>query len=108
MAEEPSAGSVQMKLPATFAKGETNAGGALLFRSENVDHAAVIASARKTRVFRGRRRRIAIFIWTRRGMRRDQIAKLVPQPQEAVAFGFRIWNEAPIRSSTKSISEPAR
>ena len=34
-------------------------------------------------------------------------AKLVPQPQEAVAFGFFTLNEAPIRSSTKSISEPA-
>ena len=29
------------------------------------------------------------------------------QPQEAVAFGFFTLNEAPIRSSTKSISEPA-
>ncbi len=34
-------------------------------------------------------------------------AKLVPQPQDAVAFGFFTLNEAPIRSSTKSISEPA-
>ncbi len=34
-------------------------------------------------------------------------AKLVPQPQDAVAFGFFILNAAPIRSSTKSISEPA-
>ena len=33
--------------------------------------------------------------------------KLVPQPQEAVAFGFFTLNEAPIKSSTKSISEPA-
>jgi hypothetical protein len=34
-------------------------------------------------------------------------AKLVPQPQEAVAWGLLILNEEPIRSSTKSISEPA-
>ena len=32
--------------------------------------------------------------------------KLVPQPQEATAFGFLIWNDWPIRSSTKSITEP--
>jgi hypothetical protein len=37
-----------------------------------------------------------------------QIEKLVPQPQEAVALGLFTRNEAPIRSSTKSISEPAR
>ena len=37
----------------------------------------------------------------------DQSAKLVPQPQDAVAFGLLTLNEAPIRSSTKSISEPA-
>ena len=37
----------------------------------------------------------------------DQIVKLVPQPQEAVAFGLLMRNEAPIRSSTKSISAPA-
>jgi hypothetical protein len=37
-----------------------------------------------------------------------QIEKLVPQPQEAVAWGLLTRNEAPIRSSTKSISEPAR
>ncbi len=37
-----------------------------------------------------------------------QIEKLVPQPQEAVALGFRMRNDWPIRSSTKSISEPAR
>ena len=34
--------------------------------------------------------------------------KLVPQPQEALAFGLLTLNDAPIRSSTKSISEPAR
>jgi hypothetical protein len=34
--------------------------------------------------------------------------KLVPQPQEAVALGFTTRNEAPIRSSTKSTSDPAR
>ena len=39
--------------------------------------------------------------------RPDYSAKLVPQPQEAVAFGLLTLNEAPIRSSTKSISEPA-
>src|SRR5215510_14511983 len=37
-----------------------------------------------------------------------QSAKLVPQPQDALAFGLLTRNEAPIRSSTKSISEPAR
>ena len=31
----------------------------------------------------------------------------MPQPQEAVTFGLLILNWAPIRSSTKSISEPA-
>ena len=40
--------------------------------------------------------------------RNRQIEKLVPQPQEAVAFGLTTRNEAPIRSSTKSTSEPAR
>ena len=35
-----------------------------------------------------------------------QIEKLVPQPQEATACGFLIWKDWPIRSSTKSISEP--
>ena len=34
--------------------------------------------------------------------------KLVPQPQDAVACGLLMRNEALIRSSTKSISEPAR
>jgi hypothetical protein len=34
-------------------------------------------------------------------------AKLVPQPHDAFACGFFTLNEAPIRSSTKSISEPA-
>src|SRR5262249_43312251 len=34
--------------------------------------------------------------------------KLVPQPQDAMAFGLLMRNEALIRSSTKSISEPAR
>ena len=29
-----------------------------------------------------------------------------PQPQDEAALGLRIWNEAPIRSSTKSISAP--
>src|SRR5689334_5267732 len=38
----------------------------------------------------------------------SQIEKLVPQPQEAVAFGLTTRNEAPIRSSTKSTSDPAR
>src|SRR5262245_59837712 len=38
----------------------------------------------------------------------DQMEKLVPQPQEAVALGFTTRNEAPIRSSTKSTSDPAR
>lgn len=35
-----------------------------------------------------------------------QIEKLVPQPQLAVAFGLLILKAWPIRSSTKSISEP--
>ncbi len=35
-----------------------------------------------------------------------QMEKLVPQPQEATAFGFLIWKDWPIRSSTKSITEP--
>src|SRR5262249_42953138 len=34
--------------------------------------------------------------------------KLVPQPHEAVALGLWTLKEEPIRSSTKSISEPAR
>src|SRR4051794_15587917 len=37
-----------------------------------------------------------------------QIEKLVPQPHDAVALGLTTRNEAPIRSSTKSTSEPAR
>ena len=36
-----------------------------------------------------------------------QSAKLVPQPQEAVAFGLLTLKADPIRSSTKSISAPA-
>lgn len=36
----------------------------------------------------------------------DQMEKLVPQPQEATALGFRIWKDWPIRSSTKSTTEP--
>ena len=36
----------------------------------------------------------------------DYIEKLVPQPQDATALGFLIWNDCPIRSSTKSITEP--
>lgn len=40
--------------------------------------------------------------------KRIQTEKLVPQPQAVVAFGFLILNDALIRSSTKSISEPAR
>ena len=37
---------------------------------------------------------------------RLQTEKLVPQPQDATAFGFLIWKDWPIRSSTKSITEP--
>src|SRR6202158_1155124 len=37
-----------------------------------------------------------------------QIEKLVPQPQDAVALGLTTRNDAPIRSSTKSTSDPAR
>src|SRR5262249_57286489 len=37
-----------------------------------------------------------------------QTEKLVPQPHEAVALGFETLKEEPMRSSTKSISEPAR
>src|SRR4028119_2223722 len=33
--------------------------------------------------------------------------KEVPQPQEAVAWGFSILNDWPMRSSTKSITEPS-
>src|ERR1700761_154966 len=44
---------------------------------------------------------VAIFMW-------DQTEKLVPQPQDDVALGLWILNAAPIRSSTKSISEPLR
>src|SRR5262245_5765823 len=33
--------------------------------------------------------------------------KELPQPQEDLAFGFFTWNDAPTRSSTKSISAPA-
>jgi hypothetical protein len=40
------------------------------------------------------------------GRLRVQSAKLVPQPQDAVAFGLLTLNEDPMRSSTKSISEP--
>src|SRR2546423_1460209 len=40
--------------------------------------------------------------------RADQTEKLVPQPQEDCAFGLLILNEAPMRSSTKSISAPRR
>src|SRR6185437_15068619 len=40
--------------------------------------------------------------------KRGQSEKLVPQPQEALACGFLTLKAAPIRSSTKSISEPAR
>ena len=32
----------------------------------------------------------------------------MPQPQDAVAFGLFTRNDAPIRSSTKSTSDPAR
>ena len=38
--------------------------------------------------------------------RHAQMEKLVPQPQDATAFGFLIWKDWPIRSSTKSITEP--
>ncbi|SNR58766.1 hypothetical protein SAMN06265370_111124 [Puniceibacterium sediminis] len=40
--------------------------------------------------------------------RQTYIEKLVPQPQEAVAFGFSITNRAPISSSVKSITAFAR
>ena len=39
---------------------------------------------------------------------RTQSEKLVPQPQEALACGLLMRKDVPIRSSTKSISEPAR
>src|SRR6516165_4378903 len=39
---------------------------------------------------------------------RNQTEKLVPQPQDAVAFGLCTRNDAPIKSSTKSTSDPAR
>src|SRR6266700_8039546 len=47
----------------------------------------------------------------RRHRRRDgerQIEKLVPQPHDAVALGLWTRNDAPIKSSTKSTSDPAR
>src|SRR5208282_3611362 len=34
--------------------------------------------------------------------------KELPQPQEEAAFGFFTWKDAPIMSSTKSISAPAK
>ena len=37
-----------------------------------------------------------------------QTEKLVPQPHALVAFGLWMRNEAPMTSSTKSISDPAR
>src|SRR6478672_4993679 len=42
------------------------------------------------------------------GLQEIQIEKLVPQPHDAVAFGLTTRNDAPIKSSTKSTSEPAR
>ncbi len=36
----------------------------------------------------------------------SQIEKLVPQPHDAVALGLTTRNDAPIKSSTKSTSEP--
>src|SRR5581483_2809151 len=52
----------------------------------------------------------APFVWGAEGRNGaiGQIEKLVPQPQDAVAFGFLTLNEEPMRSSTKSISEPER
>jgi hypothetical protein len=35
-----------------------------------------------------------------------QTANEEPQPHDAVALGFLIWNDAPIKSSTKSITDP--
>ncbi len=46
-------------------------------------------------------------LWDRQGGP-AQTENEVPQPHCAVAFGLRIWKAAPINSSTKSISEPAR
>src|SRR6185369_15800229 len=48
---------------------------------------------------------LAIFTARRRD-ENQPIEKELPQPQDEAAFGFLIWNEAPIRSSTKSISAP--
>ena len=42
----------------------------------------------------------------RGGCRGQPIENELPQPQDEAAFGLRIWNEAPIRSSTKSTSAP--
>jgi hypothetical protein len=39
---------------------------------------------------------------------RGESEKLVPQPQDASAFGLSTLKDAPIRSSTESIPEPAR
>src|SRR5437899_2823105 len=46
--------------------------------------------------------------WANERAQNSQTEKLVPQPHDAVAFGLTTRNEAPIRSSTKSTSEPAR
>src|SRR5271155_2153077 len=42
----------------------------------------------------------------RGGTAAQPIENELPQPQDEAAFGLRIWNEAPIRSSTKSTSAP--
>ena len=41
-----------------------------------------------------------------RDAQHDQTEKLVPQPHAATAFGLTILKAEPIRSSTKSSSEP--
>ena len=62
--------------------------------------------ARRPASHRDRARPTARPAEPRRWQPHAHMEKLVPQPQEATAFGFLIWNDWPIRSSTKSITEP--
>jgi hypothetical protein len=70
------------------------------------DGVASLAYVPAIHVFDKREGRKTWMPGTRPGMT-DYTVKLVPQPQDAVAFGLWTLNEAPIRSSTKSISAPA-
>ena len=68
---------------------------------DRIDRRSSAASTAAWKTCRMRRRP-----WRRSNSCAIQSEKLVPQPQDAVAFGFLTLNDAPIRSSTKSISEP--